>query len=180
MNKLKQIFNQYDWNKAVWLAIAISTVFWIGVFKGHDYIVARDTQIYNDGYEVGRFDQLNEDAEALANTCFNISENVELNRLLKKYFLDCKTAKIMWAIAQAESSGKQFAVGQNDNGSMDGGWLQVNTIHRNPGESKLEFIKRMHNLEENIKEAKKVLDKQGYSAWVTYKTGAYKKFLIQK
>lgn len=177
MNKIIKIISQKWFWYCVVMPIVITSVFWIGVFKTHDYIEARDKQLFNDGYEVGRFEQLNEDAEELANSCFDISENKELNILLKKYFKECKTAKTIWAIAQAESSGKQFAVGVNDNGTMDGGWLQVNSIHRRAGETQVAFIGRMHNLEENVSLASEVYKKQGFNAWVTYKTGKYKQYL---
>jgi hypothetical protein len=102
------------------------------------------------------------------------SKNEELNNLLIKYFKDCKDVKVMWSIAQAESTGQVKAVNKNNrNGSWDCGYLQTNTIHRNKGESKENFCNRMHNLEENIKQAKKIKDKQGLTAWVTYNSGAY-------
>lgn len=43
------------------MPIVIATAFWVSVFKTHDYIESQKTQIYADGYEVGRFEQLNED-----------------------------------------------------------------------------------------------------------------------
>lgn len=108
----------------------------------------------------------------------NPSENKELNNLLIKYFKDCKDVKVMWSIAQAESSGKVTAVNKsNRNGSWDCGYLQANTIHRNKGETKDAFCNRMHSLEENIKQAKKIKDTQGLSAWVTYNTGAYMAYM---
>jgi len=174
---MKTIIKQKWFWYCVVMPVAITSIFWIGVFKGHDYVEARDKQIFNDGYEVGRFEQLNESAEEQANACFNLSKNEELNILLKKYFKDCKTARIIYAIAQAESAGKQFAIGYNDNGSMDGGWLQVNTIHRNAGETPVAFISRMHDLEQNVSTASIVYKKQGFNAWVTYRNGAYKQFL---
>lgn len=185
MNNIIQKLNQYDWKKAIILALLLALIVSVGVLKGiprvFDYIEQRDKQIFNDGYEVGRFDQLNEDANEQAieksNACFNLSKNKNLNMLLKKYFKDCNTARIMYAIAQAESSGKQFAVGVNDNGSLDGGWLQVNSIHRNAGETPIAFVTRMHDLEQNVALAKVVLDKQGFNAWVTYKNGKYKQYL---
>lgn len=153
--------------------LVITGLFFYALYQGVAYIERRDLEIYNNAYEIGRFDQLNEDEEALSAECFKISKNEELNRLLKTYFKDCHLAKTMWAIAQAESAGKQTAVGKNRNGSYDSGWLQVNTIHRKKGETKEQFIKRMHDLEENVKEAKAVLDKQGLTAWVTFNTKKY-------
>lgn len=142
-----------------------------------NYIEQRDRQIFNDGWEVGYMQGQIDQDELIKGECFNISKNPELNRLLKEYFKECKLAKTMWAIAQAESSGKQFAVGVNDNGSLDGGWLQLNTIHKHKWETNQQFIDRVHDLEENIKEAKKVYDKQGLTAWVQYNNGNYLKYL---
>lgn len=172
-----KIIYRYNWKKAIYFAIFLNCIFFLALYQTYKYIENRDREIYSTGYEIGRYNQLNESAQEAENMCFQLSKNGELNMLLKKYFRDCKTARIMYAIAQAESAGKQFAVGQNDNGSMDGGWLQVNTIHRKKWETKNEFITRMHILEENIKEAKAVLDKQGLTAWVTYNTGKYKQYL---
>jgi len=84
----------------------------------------------------------------------------------------------MRAISLAESKGKQTAVNKaNRNGSIDSGFFQVNTIHRKKGETKAQFISRMHDLEENFKEARRVLDKQGLQAWATYNNKAYLTYL---
>jgi Lysozyme like domain len=159
------------------LPVTLTTAFYYSLYQTYKYVEVRDQQIFKDAYEIGRYDQLNEDADIDNNKCFQLSKNESLNILLKDYFKDCKTARTMYAIAQAESNGKQFAVGQNDNGSLDGGWLQVNTVHKHKWETNEQFITRMHNLEENIKEAKKVLDREGYNAWTTYKSGKYLHYL---
>lgn len=135
----------------------------------------KENELYKDGYEKGRFDQLNE--TAMEKSCFNISKTKIVNELLEKHFKTCADAKLMWAIAQAESSGSQVALNKNRNGSVDCGWLQINTIHRKKGESKASFCTRMHDLEQNIATAKEVKEKQGLSAWVTYNTGAYLTYL---
>ncbi len=177
MQTIKNFILRHDFKKAVWGAVVVTTMFWLGVWQLSIFVENTRQEIWQEGYEVGRFDQLNESAEEQANECFNLSKNQELNVLLKKYFKDCKLARTIYAIAQAESNGKQFAVGQNDNGTMDGGWLQVNSVHRNAGETQIAFINRMHNLEQNIALAKLVYDKQGLKAWVTYNTGKYKQYL---
>ena len=153
--------------------ILLTGIILYGIWVGLKYLEERDTNNWKDGWEVGYMQGQIDQDELLKDECFNISKNPELNRLLKKYFKECKLAKTMWAIAQAESSGKQFAVGVNDNGSMDGGWLQVNTIHKHKWETNQQFIDRVHDLEENIKEARKVYDKQGLTAWVTYNNKKY-------
>jgi len=152
-----------------------------GVFKGHDIYVnhmqSLHDEAFNDGYEVGRFDELNYQADLKSEECFKVSKNDYVNVLLKRYFKDCKTVHTIYAIAQAESGGKQFAVNVNHNFSQDGGFLQINSIHRNKGESVEDFITRMHDLEQNIALAKIVYDKQGFNAWTQYKNGAYLKYL---
>lgn len=157
--------------------IVIPGSFYYGLYRVVKYSEAKDQEVFTTAYEIGRYDQLNESAEEKEGQCFNLSKNQALNILLREYFIDCKTAHTMYAIAQAESSGKQFAVGQNDNGSLDGGFFQINTIHKRKGETDQRFIMRMHNLQENIFEAKKVLDTEGYTAWTQYRNGVYLKFL---
>ena len=137
---------------------------------------AKENQIFNDGIEKGRFDQLNE--QAVETDCLNsVSKNPELNVLLKKYFGNCDDAKKVWAIAQAESGGKQVSIGKNHNGTLDCGWLQNNTVHKKKGETDQAFCKRMSILEENVATAKQIKDKEGWTAWVTYKTNAYLTYL---
>lgn len=77
-------------------------------------------------------------------------------------------APIMAAIAMAESGGNSAAVGHNTNGSTDTGLWQINSVHNVSG---------MTDPEANAKEAVKIYKSQGLSAWTTYTSGAYKKFL---
>ncbi len=136
---------------------------------------ARENQIFKDGYEVGRFDQLNE--SAFESSCFNISKNSELNHLLEKHFKNCRDAKIMWAIAQAESHGDQDAKFTNKNKSVDCGWAQNNSVHRMKGETQEHFCDRMKIISENVALAKEIKDKQGWTAWTKFKTGEYLAYL---
>lgn len=137
---------------------------------------AKENEYFDEGYEKGRFDQLND--SATEEGCLSsISKNPEVNILLQKYFGDCEDAKEMWAIAQAESSGAQLIMHKNTNGTLDCGWLQVNSVHKNKNESQIQFCQRMGNLEENVKLAKEVKDKEGWGAWVQYKNGNYLKYL---
>lgn len=176
-NKIKQIIKNKHFLIGMILPWVLVAIFLQGAWEVKQYLEQRDNEIFQTAWENGYMEGQIDQEELIKNECFNISKNRELNELLKKYFKDCKLAKTMWAIAQAESSGKQFAVGQNDNGSLDGGWLQVNTIHKKPWETKEQFIARVHDLEENIKEARKVYDKQGLTAWVTYNNGKYLTYL---
>lgn len=119
-----------------------------------------------------------EPAEQKPDPYCNPSTNPEVNRLINKYFTDCKEARTIWAIAQAESGGKQIAINKaNRNKSWDCGYVQANTIHRKKGESYQSFCDRMHDLEENIKMAKHVRDIQGWTAWVTYNNNCHQSFM---
>jgi hypothetical protein len=76
----------------------------------------------------------------------------------------------MTAIALAESGGKTDAVNRNTNGSTDTGLWQINSIH---GYSSSALM----DPRTNARAAKAVFDKQGYTAWVVFKSGAYMRYL---
>lgn len=81
---------------------------------------------------------------------------------------DRASAPIMAAIALAESSGNPAAVNHNNDGSTDRGLWQINSVH-----GSLSTFDPMAN----AKAAVKIKSTQGLSAWVTYTSGAYRKFL---
>ena len=115
----------------------------------------------------------------------NPSTNPEVNRLLNKYFKSCEEVKIIKALAFAECDGKQICHnrGLNRNGTIDFGWLGVNSIHRNKGETIEAFEIRMYNLEENIKLASKIYNQRksltgdGFQAWSSYGNMKFKTHL---
>jgi hypothetical protein len=74
----------------------------------------------------------------------------------------------MAAIALAESSGNPAAVNHNTDGSTDRGLWQINSVH-----GSLSTFDPMGN----AKAAVKIKSSQGLTAWVTYTSGAYRKFL---
>lgn len=80
-----------------------------------------------------------------------------------------KDVPIAVAVALAESGGRITATNNNTNGSTDYGAWQVNSIHGYPASQLL-------TLSGNAKAAVAVKAKQGWAAWVTFNTGAYKKF----
>lgn len=115
------------------------------------------------------------------NSSCSPSKNSEVNKLLVKYFKDCKTVKTVWSIAQGESGGRQIVHnrGLNSNGTVDFGYLSINSIHRNRGESVQQFEIRMYNLEENIKLASKIYKEAGnsFTPWVVYNKGLHLAYL---
>lgn len=76
---------------------------------------------------------------------------------------------LMTAISLAESGGDPTATHKNSDGSIDYGLMQVNSVHGYDPNCLLQA-------ECNIDKAHDVWLSQGYSAWTTYKTGAYKLF----
>lgn len=75
-----------------------------------------------------------------------------------------------WAasIALAESGGDPNAINHNSNGSIDRGLWQINSVH-----GKLSTT----NVAGNALAAVKLHSESQFTPWVTFKTGAYKKFL---
>lgn len=159
--------------------ILVPGLFYYSLYKAVKYIENRDQQIFQDGFEIGHFQGLTEGTENAYDDFYaRLSPNPQVSYLFKKYFPKEEEARIMRAISLAESKGKQSAINKdNKNGSIDSGFFQINTIHRNKGETKEQFIVRMHNLEENFKLARKVLDKQGLTAWSVYNNGRYLTYL---
>lgn len=157
------------------IAVVVTVLFYGAWYKINLIIDQRDFENYQTGWERGNLEGLNEGYNNAYDEFYDkLSPNPNVSYLFKKYFPNQEEARIMRAISLAESKGKQTAVNKaNRNGSIDSGFFQVNTIHRKKGETKEQFIIRMHNLEENFKEARKVLDKQGFQGWSTFNNGAY-------
>lgn len=44
------------------LPMVVAGLFYYALYQGYSYIERRDAEIFNTGYEMGRYDQLNEDA----------------------------------------------------------------------------------------------------------------------
>ncbi len=80
------------------------------------------------------------------------------------------------AIAFAESSGNPSATNKNSNGSTDYGLWQINSVH-----GALLKQGEWSNPADNAKMAYKVYSDAGnsFKPWVTYKTGAYLKYMAQ-
>lgn len=80
----------------------------------------------------------------------------------------------MVAIAGAESGYRNDAVNdKNRNGSIDRGFMQINSIHAGNSWYPTDF----NDPVQVAKAAKAIYDQQGLSAWSVYTSGAYKSFL---
>lgn len=78
------------------------------------------------------------------------------------------------AISQAENGSRRCdrVSPVNTNGSVDIGIFQINaTAHRAKAS-----IDQLKDCTINIKIAKQIFDRQGWSPWVTYNNGSYKKY----
>ncbi len=161
------------------LPIFLTLCFYYTLYRAVKYIEARDQQIFTTGFEIGHFQGLTEGTDNAYDDFYaKLSPNPQVAYLFKKYFPDQEEARIMRAISLAESKGKQTAINKaNKNGSIDSGFFQVNTIHKRKGETTEQFIHRMHNLEENFKEARNVYDKQSFKAWSTFNDGKYLSYI---
>ena len=73
------------------------------------------------------------------------------------------------AVAKAESGLRCEAYHFNDNGTVDSSVFQLNSVHKKRG--------NLADCKENIKIAKQIVDEQGWSPWVVYWKGTYKKWL---
>ncbi len=80
------------------------------------------------------------------------------------------------AISQAENGTRRCDrdnKGTNKDGSTDIGVFQINAhAHRNKATPE-----QLRDCLTNILVAKQIFDRQGWSPWVVYKTGAYKRYL---
>jgi hypothetical protein len=81
-------------------------------------------------------------------------------------------ANVAIAIAEAESGLRAEAVNTNRNGSIDRGLFQINSIH-----CKKFDCTRLFEREYNIEAAKQIKEGSGWTAWSTYKSGKYRKYL---
>lgn len=159
--------------------ILVPGLFYYSLYKAVKYIENRDQQIFQDGFEIGHFQGLTEGTENAYDDFYaRLSPNPQVSYLFKKYFPKEEEARIMRAISLAESQGQQKPKpNRNTNGSIDFGFFQINTVHKKKGETIAQFHQRMSDLEANFKEARRILDTQGLTAWSTYNDGKYLTYL---
>lgn len=87
--------------------------------------------------------------------------------------------RIALAIQRAENpQGKCEIYHYNTDGTLDWGYFQINTVHlKRPGLNLRDLLDCKANIDfayELFQESK------GFSPWSTYKSGAYRKFLIER
>lgn len=93
--------------------------------------------------------------------------------ICNKFGKDCVTAL---SIARAESNYNCNEINVNSNGTVDFSVFQENSVHLNHGFTlaDLSDCKRM------VDRAYELYQKQGFTPWSSYVSGAYKQFLINK
>lgn len=85
---------------------------------------------------------------------------------------DPRLANTMAAVAMAESSGQTGAVHKNNDGSIDRGLWQINSVH-----SQFDAQRLVSDPLYNAQAAVSIEKSQGLTAWTTYSSGAYRQFL---
>lgn len=78
--------------------------------------------------------------------------------------------KIAMAIAKAESGLNPRAINRNRDGSKDLGIFQINDRHGWSDEDRLDW-------KTNIRIAKELRDRRGWTEWVAYNNGSYRNYL---
>lgn len=125
----------------------------------------------------------------------SLSPNKDVVENFKKHFPDPEIALMMRGISKAESGGKQDAHNKNTQAkgkyknSLDVGFFQINDTNRRHKfdkrgniiytETPEAFRVRMLNLDENFKEAKRLLYEGGFERWATFNEGKHIPFLDQ-
>lgn len=88
------------------------------------------------------------------------TQQTDIESLIRKTFPECPDTMV--AIARAESHFRTNAINVNRNGTKDCGIFQVNSIHGYDCEW-------LFDVQNNLKAARAVFDKQGLNAWMTYR-----------
>lgn len=78
------------------------------------------------------------------------------------------------AVCMAESHCRPEAVGYNQDGSRDYGIFQINSIHAGRVNGNVQMLL---DPETNVRVAAEIYREQGWTPWVTFKTGKYKQYL---
>lgn len=90
-----------------------------------------------------------------------------------KFGKDCKMAL---AVSQAENGTRQCdRFGVNTNRTIDIGVFQINSVHMKKGYT----LKDLSDCHKNTDVAYEIFQAQGFTPWVVFQTGAYKRFLTK-
>jgi len=81
--------------------------------------------------------------------------------------MDCKIAL---GVAQAESGFREDAININDNGTIDVGIFQINSVHFKQEGCTLQDVVYQNK---NVECAYKIFKASGWSAWTAWKSGSY-------
>lgn len=115
--------------------------------------------------------QINEpakEADCYVMATYPIPQAFSVTAEIERVFgADAQTAL---AVMKAESNGKPNAIHKNTNNTIDAGLFMINDVHGLSMEYRL-------NPKKNIAFAKQLYDRKGWTPWVVWQTGAYKRFL---
>lgn len=164
----------------LWIAFIsiIIGVTWTYFFEHKDLIFSQEKVIYQRIDTVASVNPNTANSDAVVGDSLNGSGEVNSSPSIQELSLDekiCKTfpedCEIMIAISKAENSKRDpFAVGYNKDGSIDVGIFQINSIH---GYDK-EYL---FDIDNNIKVAREIYDREGKEAWVAYNTNKHLAYL---
>jgi len=95
-------------------------------------------------------------------------------KVCQKFGAECETAL---AVMKAESGGNPVAYNINTNNSFDFGLFQINSIHY---KKEICSMDKVITVDGNIDCAYSIYEVQGFSPWVAYSNGSYRKFLTER
>jgi hypothetical protein len=196
---MKKLTNKYDFKKAITFAILVSTAVVVAAIIAQNKVeenyknqLKAEEQIFRDGWEVGHFTGLHEGYENAKQEDWNmLNKNPEIVRLLKKYFPEYSKARVMAAVLQHESQFQVDAKSYNCYYTNKQG-KKYSTFCKKGDEQKAWSVDcgiAMLNYHGKVCPAytfdpelaliksKELVEKRGFNPWVSYQTGAYKKYL---
>lgn len=118
--------------------ILIPALFYYALYQAYSYIEERDGQIFQTGYEIGRYDQLNEDAE-------NTQQEIKNKQQVSKQTLLNNLAKL-----ESQNGHKRKILDTNGRYSLGLYHFQARTVQ--------DMYKRYYGKKINITEAVKIAE----------------------
>lgn len=149
----------------------------LSVFE-NQYWVVRASENYTEldsgrksmGSTAASYSSEGEQSPDLCTLADVVCSNEDITSMIQAMFPEDPETAV--AIAKAESGMRAHAIGVNRNGTKDAGLYQINDIHGYSLDERL-------NPYENVKIARKLYDKHGWTCWSAYTNKSYQKFLIQ-